>query len=168
MVVMCIAIIMIGFTYSGFSVWQKKERVRAAARELSATLKEGRFKAIEKHTSHTVVIDNTTGQWAFHLFSDPLPHNNNFGDIDVTIAVGASDANGNMKIKRVLMTQQYPRVEIGEATSLRFDVQGFSKNGAGGLGAGQTKFKNEKGFWCKVIVSALGRVRIKCDDPWED
>ena len=49
MVVVAIIAIMTGFGYSGFSSLMKRERVKAAACQFAADVKEARMMAIEKH-----------------------------------------------------------------------------------------------------------------------
>lgn len=154
MVVIGIAVILVGFGYSAFSSWMKKERVRGAAHQLSGKFKRARFIAMEKHTSHSFRFDSSNG--VYQLFADPPPY------FDFT-----DTAASNIKIDEVDLLKQYPGVRFSQnfaASQVRFDVTGMPKSKTGGFGAGTVTFSNDDGFQCKVIVAPLGRARIACDD----
>lgn len=155
MVVIGIAAVLVGFSYSGFSSWMEKERVRMAAYQGAGKLKKARMLALEKHTTHSLVFDNNTGIYRLHC--DPPPY------FDFT------DAVKNPLIDEINLYNQYPGVDFkaafgGTSRRVRFDVKGYPKVGTNGLGMGSVEFWNRKGFKCIVKVSSMGRVRVECDD----
>ena len=153
MVVIGIAAVMVGFTYTGFSSLMERERVRAAAHQLSGNLKRARFMSMEKHVSHSFIFNSSVN--TYQLYRDPPPY------FDFT------DAAANPKIEEIKVDEKFPGVGFTQnfaKSRVRFDIQGISK--AGGLGMGTVTFRNRKGFECDVVVSSLGRTRIRCDSDY--
>jgi len=150
MVVVSIIGLMVGLSYSGYSSWIRRERVRSAAYELAATLKQARFQAIEKHTSHTVEPDNSTG--TYYLLIDPPPY---FGETP----------DDNNTVKFVNLSESHPGVELSEVQAVSFGVKGTPRYPSVAEENNKTIFKNEKGFNCSVQVMRMGEVDVVCQDP---
>ncbi len=145
LVVISLIVALSGFGYSGFSGWQKKERVRAAAYEFAAQLREARMRALEKNISQTFVV--TAGDYTI------------FGD-----------ANGNCELddEEILVRQikmdQYRGISMTTSPAdlvVRFDRKGMPRNKNGGYGNCSVHFADEDGNSVDVTVSTLGRINIE-------
>ena len=153
MVVIGIAALMVGFTYTGFSSFHKREQVRSAAHQFSSVVKRARFRAMEKHMSHT--IDISADKTKIYLFSDPPCDESDdnpscdktktgypfyFDNIHSTL-LGENDSKGNTKVQEIDLLKQFNGIKIvkffqdedGNQTPIRFDVQGFPRDKNGKL-----------------------------------
>jgi len=142
MVVISIAVVLTGFSYAGFSSWQRKEGIRSKAYLLAATLKEARFRTIEQSVAHGVeVMDNaTTGGKDLVLFKKPDGVRENVRRVDLG-DVEYSDGTSTTK-------------------KIEFDTIGFVKD----FNNKTIGFENSNNFYCEVKVNDMGRVRIECED----
>jgi len=138
MVVVSIAVVLTGFSYAGFSSWQRKEGIRSKAYLLAATLKEARFRTIEQSVAHGVeVMDNaTTGGKDLVLFKKPDGVRENVRRVDL----------GDVEY-----------FDNSTKYTFEFDSKGFAT-------AGTIGFKNSNDFYCNAVVSFTGRIRVECED----
>jgi len=158
LVVVAIAMIMVGFGYSGFSSVMKRESGRAAANAIAGHLKEARMLAIERHTSHVVEIseDLTT--------------------LTVCRKNGSTEAkceSGDVPIREWDITEQYRHVAIASTSpksfAVRFDTRGFprktEKNTSMFFGHIKLEVSNiDPPYEFKIIISQLGRIKIEGSD----
>lgn len=145
LVVIALIVALSGFGYSGFSGWQKKERVRAAAYDFAAQLREARMRALEKNVSQTFLVNAS----------------------DYTVF---GDANGNCEIDdeetivRQTKVDQYRGISMTtspEDLVVRFDRKGMPRSKSGGYGNCSVHFANEDGYSVDITVSSLGRIDIE-------
>ncbi len=147
LVVVAIAMIMVGFGYSGFSSVMKRESGRAAANAIAGHLKEARMLAIERHTSHVVEIseDLTT--------------------LTVCRKSGSTEAKceaGDVPIREWDITEEYRHVAIAstfpKSFAVRFDSRGFLRTSPGHIKLAVDGVAHD-GF--KITLSSLGRIRVE-------
>jgi prepilin-type N-terminal cleavage/methylation domain-containing protein len=145
MVVIALIVTLTGFGYSGFSGWQKKERVRSLAYDFAAQLREARMRAIEKNISQTFLFAANI----YTIFSDTN------GDCVL--------ADGETVVRQVTVDQEDKGIAMATSPtdfSLRFDRKGMPRNKNGGYGACRVHFANEDGYYVDIRVSSLGRIGI--------
>lgn len=148
MVVVALIVVMSGVGYSGFSSWQKRERLNSVAYQFADCLKEARTLAIEKRLSHTFTFDSSQKQYI--LFVDK---NGN-----------CSQDDGESTIYRVNVAALDPDISITTNLSsavLRYDHRGMPRNIFEGFGAGTVTFlRPDSASLCTVTISALGSVTV--------
>jgi len=177
MVVIAISVVMIGFTYSGFSSWQRRERVRAAANELASFMKYARFQAIERNMSHVVDIDKDDATFrvvridnltAYDALPTPgTPIDNSTPGItmleDMEVDVARKYGN-EVVFSDNTTTGEFP---------LCFGVRGLRVTIKAVVGGGRdTEYaKNDAvaGFsnadmTCNVVISPIGSTEVTCND----
>ncbi len=146
LVVIALVIILTGFGYSGFSGWQKKERVRSLAYDFAGQLRESRMHAIEQNTSQTFQFSANQ----YTIFTD-------------TNGDSILDSTENI-VRQVTVDQEDKGIALTTTPndfSLRFDRKGMPRNSSGGFGAGRIHFANEDGYYVDVVISSLGSIRIE-------
>jgi prepilin-type N-terminal cleavage/methylation domain-containing protein len=145
LVVVSLIVIMSSVGYSGFSGWQKRERVRTAVHQLAGHLKEARMKSIEKCTMHTIAF--TATQYTIFIdINDDLVRQNN------EVVVRLVDLTQLDPSLRMAVTGNYP---------LRYTSKGLPINAIGGFGSGAIAFINDDGNSGKVTIAALGSVTVE-------
>jgi|WetSurMetagenome_2_1015567.scaffolds.fasta_scaffold05061_4 prepilin-type N-terminal cleavage/methylation domain-containing protein len=145
LVVIALIVTLSGFGYSGFSGWQKKERIRSVAYDFAAQLREARMRAIEKHKSQTFLF--TANEYKV------------FGDTN-----GDCELSDDESVIRQVKVDQEDR-GIAMTTSpadlaLRFDRKGMPIRKGGGFGICSVHFANEDGYHVDIDVSSLGRINV--------
>ena len=143
-VVIGLIAIMSSVGYSGFSSWQKRERVRSATYRFASYLKEARMKAIEKFCSHTISFTATQ----YTIFLDA---NNDFvqqNDEAVVHQVDLADLDPGIT------------VSVPNAYTLRFDPRGKPQRSGGGFGNNTVGFSDDDGFGVNVVIAPLGGVTV--------
>lgn len=161
MVVTALAIIMIGFGYSGFSGLMKRERVSAAATDFAAHLREARAHSIEKGERHMVVVSRN--QYTVYTDDD--------GD--------CAKATTENTVVQVNVAERFPGVTMtvtGTTFSFFWDSRGvpwvpdttsgscvaeLMKNSGGFYESESIVFTDGTGTTQTVTVSSLGRIKIE-------
>ncbi|MHC1745019.1 MAG: Tfp pilus assembly protein FimT/FimU [Syntrophobacteraceae bacterium] len=146
LVVIALVVTLTGFGYSGFSGWQKKERVRSLAYDFAGQLRESRMHAIEKNMSQTFLF--TANQYT--IFNDTNSDCNLADDETVIRQVTVDEEDKGIAL----------RTNPADF-SLRFDRQGMPRNKSGGYGACEFHFANEDGYYVDIVISSLGSIRIE-------
>jgi prepilin-type N-terminal cleavage/methylation domain-containing protein len=145
LVVIALIMTLTGFGYSGFSGWQKKERVRSVAYDCAAQLREARMRAIEKHNSQTFLF--TANE--YKVFGDTN------GDCDLS-----DDESVVRQVKVDLEDRGIAMTTSPVDLALRFDRKGMPRNRSGGYGNHSVHFANEDGYRVDIDVSWLGRINV--------
>lgn len=142
MVVVSLIAIMTGVGYSGFSSWQKRERLNSITYQFSDYLKEARMLAIEKRTSYSVsfIADQYT------IFVDF----NGDGVLDVD--------QGETIVHQVNVAQREPGITITVPSgyALVYNIRGMPA----AFSNATITFSNAGGSSCDVKISTLGRVSV--------
>lgn len=145
LVVIALIMTLTGFGYSGFSGWQKKERIRSVAYDFAAQLREARMRAIEKNVSQTFLF--TANE--YKIFSDTN------GDCDLS--------DDESVIRQVKVDQEDGGIAMTTSPvdmALRFDRKGMPRSKSGGYGFCSIHFANEDGYNVDIDISSLGRINV--------
>lgn len=146
MVVVAIALIMVGFGYSGFSSQLKREQATAAATQLMGHLKEAKMLAMEKHVSHGVEVSSN----AYTVYRDV----NNSCTLD----------DNETTLHQVNVAQDFGGVTIGGTYRFRFDTRGMPRNATGGFAAVAITVTKASKRQCTLRMSNVGRIAVDCQD----
>lgn len=148
MVVVSLVAILSGAGYSGFSSWQKRERVRSVAYQFVGNLKETRMLAIERRTQYTFGF--TANQYTIYIDQDS----------------SGSWETGETVLRRMTVDEVDKTITM-TLTSLTnpliYDIRGIPRTITGALAPGAIRFENEDAFWCLVTLSSLGSVNVSCE-----
>lgn len=146
MVVVAMVVTLTGFGYSGFSGWQKKERVRSLAYDFAGHLRESRMNAIEKNANQTILFSANQ----YTIFNDT--------NGDCTLA------DDETIVRQVTVDQQDKGIALTTNPAnlaLRFDRKGMPRRAGGGYGESAFHFANEDGYYVDINISSLGSIRIE-------
>lgn len=155
LVVVAIAMIMVGFGYSGFSSVMKRESGRAAANALAGHLKEARMLAIEKHASHVVAIPENSNE--FVICRKNGSTNVHCDDPDDVVIM---EGDVSKRYRNVAIASTSPK-----SFAVRFDSRGFPRRNEENTSMFMGHIKLEvdgvshDGF--KITLSSMGRVTVE-------
>lgn len=146
LVVVAMIITLTGFGYSGFSGWQKKERVRSVAYDFAAQLREARMRAMEKRVDQTFIFSGNQ----YTILND---------------ANGDCEANGGeIVVRQVTVDQEDKGITMTTSRTpleVRFDTKGIPWGKNGLYGNCSVHFTNDTGYALDIKVSSLGRIKIE-------
>lgn len=138
MVVVAIAGILIGFSYTGFSGVLRRQRCEAAAQKVAWVLKQAQMQAVEKHIRLNVKVLTV--------------------DDNMTI-----DDNGTV-IEKVRIAKDFKGVDVVSGADFYFSTRGIPK---GTLPKIKLRCQNTAGPDGNVTVSSMGRITIATPDKWQ-
>lgn len=164
MLIVCIIGLLSAVAIPAAQGWLPGYRLKQAGRQLAADMNLAKFTAIRR--GRTCVVGFL--QPVKGLLYDCVVFIDNDDNMEFS--------SGDVLFTSILFCRDYPGVEWDRAKSgagitfpanddgipaLGFRGNGFTRNNAGGFGAGSAYLKNSKGGELRVVVSATGSIRTE-------
>ena len=152
MVIVAIAALMIGFTYTGFSGTLERQRSQAALKRINWVLKQAQMQAIEKHTNCAVRVN--AGNDTIQVFLDTFPG---------TGPNLAFDGNDTL-IESINIAQEFQGVDISQGCNFRFNSRGFPKGAFASIRLNPEDSSLEDG---NITISSMGSINVEMPETWK-
>lgn len=163
LVVVVIAGIMLGLSYSGYSGVMQRQRCTSAVNRLVWLLKEAQSKAREAHASAYVSLTAAAG----------VGQNNTFTIIlDTDFDNGNSSDAGDTTLRTVNFTREFPGVNFRSSRSFRFSYLGFPKVTGGAALPVNIRVYPAKAIRgnpsdnATITVSSMGEINVSAPSGW--
>lgn len=148
----------------GAQGWLPGYRLKQAALDLAANLNLAKSTAVGRGRTCAVGFLQPVGGFTY----DYVVYLDNDGNLEFT--------SGDEVIARVSFSRRYPGIGWDSSKSgggitfaanddglptIGFRANGFTRNNAGGFGAGSAYLRNDRGAQMRVVVSSAGSIRIE-------
>jgi|WetSurSiteA1Bulk_404760.scaffolds.fasta_scaffold12459_2 prepilin-type N-terminal cleavage/methylation domain-containing protein len=153
-VVVVIAGILIGFSYSGFSGMLARYRCHGAINRISQEFKLAQMKAIEQNSRYYVTLGA--------------------GNDTLTIFRTSGCSNATVldpPFEKLSLKKEYPGIDVvsSSCSGIYFNCRGIPKTALGGSGACTVKLNpaNKPAEQGNVTISWMGRIQVATPDSWK-